>query len=149
MARRSNDDRKTDPQGKPLAVETKFFFVGVPFFTVVWIAYMYFADFEPVGTVGLALLAAMWLMLSGFLWLVGRRTSPRPEDNQLGEIEERAGYHATFAPSSWWPLVLGVAAALAFLGTALGWWITGLGGAVALIGLVGAAFEFNRGQHAH
>ena len=54
-----------------------------------------------------------------------------------------------FAPWSWWPLVIGAAAALAFLGLAVGWWVLYLGFVVGVIGLVGWVFEFNRGQHAH
>lgn len=138
-----------NPQGKPLATETKLFLLGAPFFLIVAIAYMYFADFEPVGTTALLLLFGMWAMAGGYLWLVGKRTTPRPEDNLEGNIDEMAGEVGVFAPHSWWPLVLGVAAALAFLGTAVGWWVTGIGVAIGLVGLVGMSFEFSRGQHAH
>jgi hypothetical protein len=38
---------------------------------------------------------------------------------------------------------------LGFLGPAVGWWMTGLGLIVALVGLAGQMYEFNRGIHAH
>ena len=47
------------------------------------------------------------------------------------------------------PLVIGVAAALAFLALAVGWWILAIAAPVAVVGLVGWVFEFSRGQHAH
>lgn len=140
---------KTSTRGKPLAVEVRLFLVGAVFFVVVATGYVIFADLEPVGTVALWLLAAMWGMVAGYLWLVGRRTTPRFEDDMEGEIEERAGEVGVYSPHSWWPLVLGVATALAFLGTAVGWWITGIGVVMGLVGLVGQTFEFSRGQHAH
>ena len=149
MAEHGDKDRKTDPQGKPLGVEVKLFLVGGVFFLPVALAYMYFADLEPVGTTAFLLLDGMWFMLAGYLWLVGRRTTPRFEDNSEAEIDERAGEIGVYSPHSWWPLVLGVAAALAFLGTAVGWWITGIGVALGLVGLVGQTYEFSRGQHAH
>lgn len=136
-------------QGKPLSAEVKLFLVGGVFFIPVAIVYMIVADFEPVGSVGVSLLAGMWLMVAGYLWLVGRRTTPRYEDNLEAHIDERAGELGVYSPHSWWPLVLGVAAALAFLGTAVGWWITGIGVVLGIVGLAGQTYEFNRGQHAH
>jgi hypothetical protein len=41
------------------------------------------------------------------------------------------------------------AAAVAFLGLAVGWWVLYIGFILGVIGLVGWVFEFSRGQHAH
>ena len=60
-----------------------------------------------------------------------------------------AGDQGVFSPWSWWPLVIGAAAALVFAGLAVGWWLAAIGGGLAVIGLTGWVFEFSRGQHAH
>ncbi|WP_127128003.1 cytochrome c oxidase subunit 4 [Georgenia sp. SYP-B2076] len=130
-------------------VETILFGASVIFFLPVGLIYGYVADWEPVGTVSLLLLCGMFGLSGGYLWLLGRRVDPRPEDNPTANIEDRAGEVGVFSPHSWWPLVLGLGAALAFAGLALGYWVTGLGVLVAVIGLVGQLFEFSRGQHAH
>jgi len=46
-------------------------------------------------------------------------------------------------------LIIAAAAALVFAGLAVGWWLSAIGGGVAVIGLIGWVFEFSRGQHAH
>ena len=45
--------------------------------------------------------------------------------------------------------MIGVAAAITFAGLAVGFWLSGIGVALGVIGLVGWVFEFSRGQHAH
>jgi hypothetical protein len=88
-------------------------------------------------------------MVGAYLALTARRIDPRPEDDEDGEIAEGAGDQGVYSPWSWWPLVIGAAAAIAFLSLALGWWILYIGLIVGVIGLVGWVFEFSRGQHAH
>ena len=48
--------------------------------------------------------------------------------------------------SSWWPLQLGVAALLTFLGLAVGWWIFLIGVLFAVVALLGWSFEYFRGD---
>jgi len=131
-----------------------FLIIGV-FFLISSVAYgvwTYAAaqdGLEPVGTAALGLVALLGFMISGYLWATARRIDPRPEDDPYAEIEEGAGDQSAFAPWSWWPLVLGVAAGVTFLGLAVGWWVAGVGIVIGFIGLVGWVFEFSRGQHAH
>ena len=40
-----------------------------------------------------------------------------------GEIEQGTGELGFFSPHSWWPLYVGLAAAIAALGVAIGWWL--------------------------
>lgn len=134
---------------KALRPEMILFAILVPFFGIIGLVYMSVADAEPVGTTSFFLLAGFAGIIAGYLWILARRVEVRPQDREDGEIAETAGEVGTFAPHSWWPLVLGVAAAVAFAGTAIGWWMVGLGVVIALIGLVGHLFEFSRGQHAH
>lgn len=141
----------TRPSGRrPMGVEMWSFLLLGLFFVPVTLLYAFWSNFEPVGTVALALLAAMWGMVGFFLALQSRKVDARPEDDPAANIEDHpASDYGHFAPFSWWPFVLGSAVALAAVGLALGWWIFGLGAALALVGLVGHLNEFNRGPHAH
>lgn len=105
---------------------------------------------ELVGFPGLLGVGGMSFMLAVYLWLVDRNTGGvLPEDKLDGEIVESAGEYGHFSPWSWWPLLLGVGCALAFLSLATDWWILMLAGPVAMLALVGLIFEHSRGEHAH
>ena len=142
----SNESLK---HGKPMRVESWLFAVGALVFTPMAVVYGLLSGWEPVGSTALFLLGGVGGLVGGYLFVVGRRVDMRPEDNPLGEIDEAAGEVGGFSPGSWWPCVLGLAAALVFLGLAVGFWLSGIGVVIALIGLVGQLFEFSRGKHAH
>lgn len=137
-----------------MKIETRLFLVLVPFFLLVsgvyavW-TYAITSQVEPVGTAALLLVAGLVAMIGFYLGLVARRIDARPEDDPLGEIEQGAGDQGVYSPWSWWPLVIAGAAAVCFLGLAVGWWLFYIGAAVSVIGLVGWVFEYSRGQHAH
>jgi hypothetical protein len=131
-------------------IETKLFLYLAPFFVVVGVIYGFITEWhEPVGFLGMPLLGGLMAMIGAYLALTARRIDARPEDNEHAEIADGAGDQGVFAPWSWWPLVIGAAAALTFLGLAVGWWVLYLGFVLGVIGLVGWVFEFSRGQHAH
>ncbi len=135
---------------RPMSVEMWSFLGLAGFFIPVTVLYAVWSDFEPVGTTALLLLVGMWGMVGFFLSLQSRKVDPRPEDDPAARIEDHpTNDYGFFAPFSWWPFVLGIAVTLVFLGLAAGWWIFGLGLALAVVGVVGHAFEFNRGPHAH
>jgi hypothetical protein len=138
-----------EKHGKPMRIEAWIFAAGALVFVPLAGIYGWLAGWEPVGTVGLLLLGFLAGLIGAYLWVVGNRVDMRPSDNPAGEIEESAGELGVFSPWSWWPLVLGLATAVAFLGLAIGWWLLGIGVVLALIGLVGLLFEFSRGYHAH
>ncbi|MCL3862159.1 cytochrome c oxidase subunit 4 [Actinotalea sp. K2] len=129
--------------------ETRLFIYPLPFFVLATTVYGFWSRWEPVGTAALLLTTGLMAMIGFYLGLVSRRIDPRPEDDPYAEVEQGAGEQGVFSPWSWWPLVCGFAAALVFLGLAVGWWVVYLGLAVAVVGLVGWVFEFSRGQHAH
>lgn len=133
----------------PLRTEVLLFASLTVFFLIVGTAYLIVADAEPVGTTAFYMVAGLAGIIASYLWVLSRRIALRPEDDPLGEIAVRTGEVGVFSPHSWWPLVLGVATALIFLGAAIDFWITGIGVAVGIVGLVGQIFEFSRGQHAH
>ena len=132
-----------------MKLETRLFALGVLFFVPVGLIYAYFSHGEPMGTVGLPLLGGLVGMIGAYFALLSRRIDPRPEDDELAEISEGAGDQGVFSPWSWWPLVIGLAAAVGFLGLAVGFWLLAVAGPLAVIGLVGWVFEYSRGQHAH
>lgn len=146
-------DRRVKPSTKtrpPMFLETVVFAAGVPVFAALAIVYGLLTNFtEPVGFIGLLLLAGLAGLVGFFLFITGRTIDARPEDDPLGTIESAAGEYGEFSPHSWWPFVLGLGAAVVFFGVAVGWWISGVGAILGMIGLVGLIFEFSRGQHAH
>lgn len=132
-----------------MKIETRLFAALVPFFTIVALAYGLSSKWEPVGSAALFLLAGLTGMIAGYLALVARHIDPRPEDDPDGEISQGAGELGTFAPWSWWPLVLALAAAICFLGLAVGWWVFYIGVGFSVIAISGWVMEYSRGLHAH
>jgi len=132
-----------------MKLEVKLFLYGILFFFPVGLIYGVWSHGEPVGTVGIPLVGGLVGMIGAYLALLSRRIDPRPEDDEQGEIAEGQGDQGVYSPWSWWPLVIGASAAIAFLGLAVGFWLTGIGVALAVIGLVGWVFEYSRGIHAH
>jgi hypothetical protein len=130
-------------------LEAKLFLAGLLFFIPVGLVYAAFSHGEPIGSVGLPLVGGLVGMIGGYFALLSRRIDKRPEDDEHAEIADGAGDQGVFAPWSWWPLVLGAAAALGFAALAVGWWMLVIALPFAVIGLVGWVFEYSRGQHAH
>ncbi len=132
-----------------MKVESRLFLsIGVFFFPVAGV-YAFFSHAEPVGSAAIFLVGLLCVMIGGYFRLLSGRIDERPEDDDLGEIDQGAGDQGVFSPWSWWPLIIASAAALVFAGLAVGWWLSAIGGGVAVIGLTGWVFEFSRGQHAH
>ncbi|WP_426592252.1 cytochrome c oxidase subunit 4 [Cellulomonas sp. McL0617] len=132
-----------------MKLETKLFLYGVLFFVPIGLIYAWWSGGEAVGTIGIPLVGGLVGMIGAYFALLGRRIDERPEDDPNGEIEQGAGDQGVYSPWSWWPLVLGSAAAIVFAGFAVGFWLSGIGLVLAIIGLVGWVFEYSRGQHAH
>ncbi|MGN8245349.1 cytochrome c oxidase subunit 4 [Cellulomonas soli] len=132
-----------------MKLETKLFAYGVLFFVPVGLVYGIWSHGEPVGTVAIPLTGGLVGMIGAYFALLSRRIDARPEDDEHGEIDQGAGDQGVFSPWSWWPLVIALASAIVFTGLAVGWWLSGIGVALGVIGLVGWVFEFSRGQHAH
>ena len=126
-----------------------FLFVGCAiFFGAADIVYWYFSK-DPTGTAALAFSVALAFLTGFYLLFTGRRLPPRPEDNPEGEIAEGAGELGFFSPHSWWPLFVGLAAALAALGVAIGWWLFLIGLLFTFLAVIGFVFEYYRGIYAH
>ncbi|HZE17736.1 MAG TPA: cytochrome c oxidase subunit 4 [Mycobacterium sp.] len=109
----------------------------------------WFASHDPTGTTALALGAGLGTLIGFYVLFTGRRLPKRPEDDTEGEIEQGTGELGFFSPHSWWPLFVGLAAALASLGLAIGWWLFLIGVLALLLSVIGFVFEYYRGHYAH
>src|SRR5215813_8357495 len=126
-----------------------YLFVGCAiFFTGADVVYWHFSK-DPTGATALALAVGLAFLVGFYLLFTGRRLPPRPEDDQAGEIEQNTGELGFFSPHSWWPLFVGLAAALAAVGVAVGWWLFLIGMLAVLLSVIGFVFEYYRGHYAH
>ncbi|MCO1340080.1 cytochrome c oxidase subunit 4 [Zhihengliuella halotolerans] len=133
-----------------MKIESWLFLGGTFFFLPIAVVYGFMTEWgEWVGIPGLFMLVALSLMLGGYLMFTAKRIGPRPEDRNDGEIQENAGVVGAFSPWSWWPIVVAGAAAIAFLGMAIGWWILYIGAGLSVIAIIGWTYEYSRGDHAH
>jgi hypothetical protein len=124
-------------------------FIGCAiFFGGADIVYWYFSK-DPTGTTALALSVGLAFLTGFYLLFTGRRLPERPEDNPDGEIEEGTGELGFFSPHSWWPLFVGLAAAIAAIGVAIGWWMFLIGLLALFLTTIGFVFEYYRGVYAH
>ena len=126
-----------------------FLFIGCAvFFTAADIVYWYFSK-DPTGTTALALAVGLAFLVGFYLLFTGRRLPRRPEDDPEGEISQGTGELGFFSPHSWWPLFVGLAAAVAATGFAVGWWLFLIGVLLTLLATIGFVFEYYRGVYAH
>lgn len=132
-----------------MKVEYKLFLAIGVFFTVVGVVYGMVTKWdEPVGPFGLLLSAALSVLIGFYLWETGRKLDPRPEDDPLALISVAEGEYGFFSPHSWWPLALGAAAGVVFLGLAVGFWLLTIGVFLAALATIGWTFEYFRGENA-
>ncbi|ACV06638.1 cytochrome c oxidase subunit 4 [Kytococcus sedentarius] len=132
-----------------MKVEGKLFWYLVPPLVLFFLVYSFWTGWnEWVGAIGLALSAAMVAMIG---WYIGvtAKTLPglRPEDDRYGHIDQISGHYGHFAPYSWWPLWLALAAAVVFLGVAMGWWIVYIGSVFLVFAVIGWVYEYFSGAH--
>lgn len=118
------------------------FFIGAD------VVYWYTSQ-DPTGTTALALAVGLAVLTGFYVLFTGRRLPPRPEDNPQGEIVEGTGEVGFFSPHSWWPLFLALAAAVAALGFAIGWWLFLIGMLLTVFASIGFVFEYYRGHFSH
>jgi cytochrome c oxidase subunit IV len=105
---------------------------------------------EWAGTTALALTGGLALIVATFFRFVARRLETRPEDYEGAEISDGAGELGFFAPHSWWPILVALAAAVAATGIAL-WlpWLIVAGVVFVLASAAGLVFEYYVGPEKH
>ncbi|MFD1828486.1 cytochrome c oxidase subunit 4 [Streptomyces desertarenae] len=102
---------------------------------------------EPVGTTALFMSFGLSIMVGYYLAFTARRVDTGAQDNKDADVADDAGELGFFSPHSWQPLVLAAGAAFAFLGVALGWWLTLISAPLLLVGLFGWVFEYYHGEN--
>ncbi|GAA1348465.1 cytochrome c oxidase subunit 4 [Falsarthrobacter nasiphocae] len=134
-----------------MKIESNIFLFLVPFFLVVGVVYGFMTEWtEWVGMLAIPVTGLMALMIGFYLSSNARRLDGlRPEDRLDAEIHEGSGEQGLFSPWSWWPLVLALGAAGAFLGLAMGWWVFFIAAGIGVVGVIGWVYEYSRGDHAH
>jgi hypothetical protein len=131
-----------------MKVEGYLFMGCAGFFAVADIIYWYYSK-DPTGTTALALSVGLAFLSGFYILFTGRRLPRRPEDDPEGEISEGTGELGFFSPHSWWPLLTGLAAAVAAVGAAIGWWLFLIGMLFVVLATIGFVFEYYRGEYAH
>jgi hypothetical protein len=104
---------------------------------------------EWVGSVALSLSAILGAFIAFYVGRVhAAQGGELPEDRLDGNIDDGDPELGFFSPWSWWPILLAGAAALLFLGLAIGFWISIAAVAFGVVALVGWVYEYYRGLFA-
>lgn len=137
-------------------IEARLFEILTAFFALATVVYgfltAYFADggVEWAGTTALVMTTGLCLIIATFFRFVARRLDTRPEDYEDAEIADGAGELGFYAPHSWWPVLVALAASVAAVGVAL-WlpWLIVTGVVFVLSGAAGLVFEYYTGPEKH
>ena len=124
------------------------------FFAGVAVAYWFWTKAatgmgEPVGTTAMAISVGFAFMIGYYLMFTARRIGAQPEDNKQADISDGAGEIGFFSPSSWWPLFVCLAAAFAFAGFVIGFWMFLIGLFLVILAMIGFVFQYYRGHFSH
>lgn len=131
-----------------MKIEGLLFALGSAFYLAVAAIYWYLSR-DIIGTTALALTGALAFLVAFYVLYTSKRVYPRPEDRPNAEIDEADPEYGFFSPHSWWPLLIGIAAAIIGVGLIFAVWVVVFGAFLLLIALVGWMFEYYRGEFAH
>ena len=97
---------------------------------------------EWAGTIVLLLSGTLAALCGMYFAFVARRIPPRTEDRDA-DMAEGEGTIGFFSPGSYWPLGLGLAAAVGAVGIAMDqWWLAGAALVALLLTTGGFLFEY-------
>jgi hypothetical protein len=131
-----------------MRVEGYLFLGCAIFFGGADVVYWHYSH-DPTGATALGVAVGLAFLTGFYVLFTGRRLPPRPEDEHEGEIYQGTGELGFFSPHSWWPLFVGLAAAVAAAGAAIGWWLFLIGMLLVVLASIGFVFEYYRGHYAH
>ena len=131
-----------------MKVTAKMFMYMAIFLFFVILLY-WWTSHDPTGTAALIMAFGLSGMISFYLMFTVRRIGPGPDDRDDAEPHEGAGEQGFFSPTSYWPLMLCLSLATAFLGVAIGFWLCFFALPFALFGVYGFVFEYYRGENKH
>jgi hypothetical protein len=137
-------------------IEARLFEILTAFFALATVVYgfltAYFGDggIEWAGVTALVMTTGLTLIIGTFFRFVARRLDTRPEDYEDAEIADGAGELGFYAPHSWWPVMIALAASVTAVGVAL-WlpWLIATGAVCVLSGAAGLVFEYYIGPEKH
>jgi hypothetical protein len=127
-------------------IQGKMFIWLALFFLVMAVVYGVWSH-EAVGATGLALAFGLAMMTGFYLSFTARRLDTGAQDREDADVADDAGELGFFSPHSWQPLLLGLGAALFFLGIIFGWWLALFGAPFIVLGIWGWVFEYYRGEN--
>ena len=131
-----------------MRVEGYLFLGCAIFFGAADLVYWHYSH-DPTGATALGVAVGLAFLIGFYVLFTGRRLPPRPEDEHEGEVYQGTGELGFFSPHSWWPLFVGLAAAVAAAGAAIGWWLFLIGMLMVVLAAIGFVFEYYRGHYAH
>jgi hypothetical protein len=124
-----------------------YFFILTAVYTV-W-ALIDTAEVEWIGTIGIGLSGVLAVFIAFYLQIqLKNQGGALPEDRLEADIDEGDPEIGFYSPWSWWPLLVASGAAIAFLGLAVGFWVSLYAIPIVLISLVGWTYEYHRGYFA-
>ena len=129
--------------------DTAKIFAFIFVFLVIMDGVYWWASHEPTGEAALVMATGLCGMIASYLYFTANRIGPGPDDRADAEPHEGAGEQGFFSPFSYWPLVLCLALATAFLGVAIGFWLCYFALPFAAFGIYGFVFEYYRGENKH
>ncbi|WP_349904637.1 aa3-type cytochrome oxidase subunit IV [Parafrigoribacterium humi] len=141
-----------------MTVSVRVFWVLCAFFAAATIEYTVWGLLDPfhhsvewAGTLGLGLCSVLFALIAFYLARVRSSLGSHilPEDRIDGDIDDGDPEQGFFSPWSWWPVGLAFGVGIFFLGIAVGFWISFIGAALVVVGLVGWVYEYYRGNFAH
>lgn len=102
---------------------------------------------EWVGAVAIGLCSVLSVFIAFYLRLVYRNQGGELAEDRLdADIDDGEAEQGFFSPWSWWPAALAGAAAIAFLGLSISFWIVAYAVPLVLVALVGWVYEYYRGN---
>ena len=128
-----------------MKIEGGIFAFGAIFYFIVAAIY-YYASAEVVGTTALVLTGGLAAIVGTYILVTGKRIGDRPEDRLDGEIAEADANYGFYSPHSWWPLMVGTAFSLIFLGLIFAVWLMVLASVFLVIAVAGWLFEYETGD---
>ncbi|EOM78174.1 cytochrome c oxidase subunit 4 [Rhodococcus rhodnii] len=138
-----------------MKIEAKLFEILTVFFILVAIVYGVFTSLsrtgiEWAGFTAICLSAGLTLIVGTYFRFVARRLDTRPDDYDDAEIADGAGDLGFFPPSSFWPILVAGAAALAALSLAFfEWWMIVPSSIAVIAAAAGMVFEYHVGPEKH
>lgn len=107
------------------------------------------SEVEWIGSIAIGLSGVLSMFIAFYLQVqLKNQGGVLPEDRLEAEIDEGDPEIGFYSPWSWWPLVIAAGTALAFLGLAVGFWVSLYAIPIVLISLIGWTYEYHRGYFA-